>query len=81
VRTLRDFAPPVPVNWLAVLVSLVALALIAGEGVAPHHGLLALTGLIALVAALPALFHPIGVSAPLVVAVVALVGGGAFVAT
>ena len=81
VRTLRDFAPPVPVNWLAVLVSLVALALIAGEGIAPHHGLLALTGLIALLAALPALFHPTGASASLIVAVVALVGGGIFVAT
>jgi hypothetical protein len=81
VRTLRDFAPPVPVNWLAVFVSLVALALIAGEGVAPHHGLLALTGLVALLAALPALFHPIGGSPPLVVAVVALAAGGVFVAT
>jgi pimeloyl-ACP methyl ester carboxylesterase len=81
VRSLRDFAPPVPVNWLAVFISLVALALVAGEGFAPHRGLVALTGLISLFAALPALLHPTGISAPLVVAAVAAVAGGVLVAT
>jgi hypothetical protein len=81
VHTLRDYAPPVPVNWLAVLVALAALGLIAGEGVAPHRGLIALTGLIGFVSTLPALFHPSGVSAPLVVALVATVVGGILVAT
>jgi hypothetical protein len=81
VRSLRDFAPPVPLNWLAVVVSLVALALIAGEGLAPHRGLVALAGVISLLAALPALLHPTGISAPLVVAAVAAVSGGVLVAT
>jgi pimeloyl-ACP methyl ester carboxylesterase len=80
VRSLRDFAPAVPVNWLAVFISLVALALVAGEGFAPHRGLVALTGLISLFAALPALLHPTGISAPLVVATIAAVAGGVLVA-
>ena len=81
VRSLRDFAAPVPVNWLAVVVSLVALALIAGEGLAPHRGLVALSGVVALLAAVPALLHPTGISAPLVVATVAAVAGGVLAAT
>jgi pimeloyl-ACP methyl ester carboxylesterase len=80
VRSLRDFAPPVAVNWLAVIVSLAALGLIAGEGFAPRRGLGALAGAASLLAALPALFHPVGVSAPLAVAAVAAVAGGVVVA-
>jgi hypothetical protein len=80
VRALRDFAPPVPLNWLAVLVSLAALGLIAGEGLAPRRGLVALTGAISLLAALPALLHPNGISAPLVVAAVSAVTGGVLIA-
>lgn len=76
-RSLRDLGPPVPVNWLAVAASLLALAVIAAQGIARPHGLVALAGVIALLAAAPALLHPTGLSTPLAVSAAATVAGAA----
>ena len=81
VRSLRDFAPPVPVNWLAVAVGLLALCLVAAEGFAPRHGLVGLSGLIAAGGAAAALLRPVGVDVPLVVALAAELAGAALVGT
>jgi dienelactone hydrolase len=75
VSSLRDFGPPVPINWLAVAVAVVALALVAAEGLGRHHGLVALLGVVALVASVPALPHPVGLPAPLDIAIVAILIG------
>jgi pimeloyl-ACP methyl ester carboxylesterase len=74
-RSLRDFAPPVPVNWLAVATALVALTLVAAEGFVPRHGLIGLSGAVALAAAVPAMLHPVGLRPPLVVALIAALAG------
>jgi hypothetical protein len=78
-RSLRDSASPVPVNWLAVATALVALALVAAEGFVPRHGLIALSGAVALAAAVPAMLHPIGLRPPLVIAVTAALAGAVLV--
>ena len=74
VRTLRDFAPPVPLNWLAVAASLLGIALIAAEGWAKRHGLVALAGLVALLATVPAITHA-GFTLSLLVSVLAVAAG------
>jgi membrane-bound ClpP family serine protease len=71
----------VPISWLAVATVLVALTLVAAEGFVPRRGLTALSGAVALAAAVPALLHPVGLQPPLVVAVIAALAGVVLVAS
>ena len=77
VGALRRFAGPVPLNWLAVVVSLAAIGLVAAEGFAHRRGLVALGGAVALLLAAPALYHPLGVPPALVASLVIVVVTGA----
>jgi hypothetical protein len=71
VRSLRDFGPPVGVDWIALAIAAAALGLIAAEGFTGHRGLVGMLGIVALVAAAAALPHADGWRTPLDVAVVA----------
>jgi hypothetical protein len=71
VSALRDFAPPVGVDWLALAIVAVALSLVAAEGFTGHHGVVGALGIAALLATLPALPHADGWRTPLDVAVAA----------
>jgi membrane-bound ClpP family serine protease len=71
VRSLRDFAPPVGVDWIALAIAAVALGLVAAEGFTGHRGLVGMLGIVAQLAAAPTLPHAVGWRTPLDVAVAA----------
>ena len=71
VRSLRNFAPPVGVDWIALAIAAVALGLVAAEGFTGHRGLVGMLGIVALLAAAPSLPHADGWRMPLDVAVAA----------
>jgi hypothetical protein len=71
VRALRDLAPPVGVDWIALAVAVIALCLVAAEGFTGTHGGVGMLGVVALLAAVPALPHADGWRTSLDVAVAA----------
>jgi hypothetical protein len=71
VRSLRNFAPPVGVDWIALAIAAVALGLVAAQGFIGERGLVGTLGIVALVAAAPTLPHAAGWRTPLDVAVAA----------